>query len=296
MKCGVVVFPGSNCDHDVYHVWKHVLQQDATFLWHQDETLEDCDLVVLPGGFAYGDYLRAGALAALSPVMAAVKRHAAAGGLVLGICNGFQVLLEAGLLPGAMRRNASQRFVCRDVWLRVERADLPFTRGLRAGQLLRMPIAHAEGNYEDSPERLDALEAAGLVAFRYAPPAGQPTPEEGQRPATEPPPTSSAGRGPDPPWNPNGAARAIAGICNPQGNVLGLMPHPERCAEEILGNTDGLAIFAAALESLRSRQAPQPRQPQQLRQPTQTPQSAPPASRQAPARQGAGRLEKEVAR
>jgi len=231
MKCGVVVFPGSNCDHDVYHVWKHVLQQEATFLWHQDETLKDCDLVVLPGGFAYGDYLRAGALAALSPVMAAVKRHAAAGGLVLGICNGFQVLLEAGLLPGAMRRNASLRFECRDVWLRVERDDLPFTRGLRAGQLLRMPIAHAEGNYEDSPERLDALEAARLVAFRYTSPAGEL----------------------DPAWNFNGAARAIAGICNPPGNVLGLMPHPERCAEEVLGNIDGLAILAAAAESLRSR-------------------------------------------
>jgi phosphoribosylformylglycinamidine synthase I len=246
MKCGVVVFPGSNCDHDVYHVWKHVLQQDATFLWHQDETLKDCDLVVLPGGFAYGDYLRAGALAALSPVMEAVKRHAAAGGLVLGVCNGFQVLLEAGLLPGAMRRNASQRFVCRDVWLRVERADLPFTRGLRAGQLLRMPVAHAEGNYEDSPERLDALEAAGLVAFRYVSPDGAL----------------------DPAWNPNGAARAIAGICNSGGNVLGLMPHPERCAEEILGNTDGLAIFAAALETLQGRQ------PQQAQRPRQTPAPA----------------------
>ncbi len=227
MKCGVVVFPGSNCDHDVYHVWKHVLQQDAIFLWHQDETVKDCDLVVLPGGFAYGDYLRAGALAALSPVMTAVKRHAAAGGLVLGVCNGFQVLLEAGLLPGAMRRNAGQRFVCADVWLRVERDDLPYTRGLRAGQLLRMPVAHAEGNYEDSPERLDALEAAGLVAFRYASPAGEL----------------------DPAWNPNGAARAIAGICNAERNVLGLMPHPERCAEEILGSTDGLAIFAGALAS-----------------------------------------------
>ncbi len=170
-------------------------------------------------------------MAALSPVMAAVKRHAAAGGLVLGICNGFQVLLEAGLLPGAMRHNASQRFVCADVWLRVERDDLPFTRGLRAGQLLRMPVAHAEGNYEDSPQRLEALEAAGLVAFRYTSPAGEL----------------------DPAWNPNGAARAIAGICTPERNVLGLMPHPERCAEEILGSTDGLAIFSGALATLRDR-------------------------------------------
>jgi phosphoribosylformylglycinamidine synthase subunit PurQ / glutaminase len=230
MKCGVVVFPGSNCDHDVYHVFKHVLQQEATFLWHQDETVKDCDLVVLPGGFAYGDYVRAGAMAALSPVMAAVKRHAEAGGLVLGICNGFQVLLEAGLLPGAMRPNASLRFVCRDVWLRVERDDLPYTRRLRTGQLLRLPVAHAEGNYEDFAERLDALEAARLVVFRYTSPAGEV----------------------DPAWNPNGAARAIAGICNPAGNVLGLMPHPERCAEEILGGTDGLALLASAAEAVEA--------------------------------------------
>jgi phosphoribosylformylglycinamidine synthase I len=227
MKAGVVVFPGSNCDHDVYHVLKHVLEQDTTFLWHQDESLKGCDLIVLPGGFSYGDYLRAGALASLSPLMAAVKRHAEAGGLVLGICNGFQVLLEAGLLPGAMRRNASLRFQCKDVHLKVERTDLPFTRKLRAGQVLRMPIAHAEGNYEDAPEKLDALEAAGQVVFRYCTPDGAVPPEA----------------------NPNGAARNIAGICNARGNVLGLMPHPERCSEPILGNTDGLALFASAVEA-----------------------------------------------
>jgi phosphoribosylformylglycinamidine synthase len=226
MRCGVVVFPGSNCDHDAYHVLKHVLDQDTTFLWHQDDSLHGCDLVVLPGGFSYGDYLRAGAMAALSPVMGAVRRHAEAGGLVLGICNGFQVLLEAGLLPGAMRRNASLRFQCKDVHLKVERTDLPFTRKLRAGQVLRLPIAHAEGNYEDAPEKLDALEAAGQVVFRYSTPDGAVTPEA----------------------NPNGAARNIAGISNAQGNVLGLMPHPERCSEEILGNTDGLALFASAVE------------------------------------------------
>jgi phosphoribosylformylglycinamidine synthase I len=226
MKAGVVVFPGSNCDHDVYHVLKHVLEQDATFLWHQDDSLKGCDLIVLPGGFSYGDYLRAGALASLSPLMAAVKRHAEAGGMVLGICNGFQVLLETGLLPGAMRRNASLRFQCKDVHLKVERTDLPFTRKLRAGQVLRMPIAHAEGNYEDAPEKLDALEAAGQVVFRYCTPEGEITPEA----------------------NPNGAARNIAGVCNAQGNVLGLMPHPERCSEPILGNTDGLALFASAIE------------------------------------------------
>ncbi|HJX27041.1 MAG TPA: phosphoribosylformylglycinamidine synthase subunit PurQ [Thermoanaerobaculia bacterium] len=227
MKAGVVVFPGSNCDHDVYHVLKHVLEQEATFLWHQDDSLHGSDLVVLPGGFSYGDYLRAGAVASLSPVMAAVKRHAEAGGLVLGICNGFQVLLEAGLLPGAMRRNASLRFRCQDVFLKVERADLPFTNKLKAGQVLRMPIAHAEGNYEDAAEKLDALEAAGQVVFRYCAADGAVTPEA----------------------NPNGAARNIAGICNAQGNVLGLMPHPERCSQEILGNTDGLALFASALEA-----------------------------------------------
>lgn len=227
MKCGVVVFPGSNCDHDVYHVLKHVLEQDVTFLWHQDDTLKGSELIVLPGGFAYGDYLRAGALAALSPVMAAVKQHAEAGGLVLGICNGFQVLLEAGLLPGAMRRNENLRFQCLDVHLRTERTDLPFTRKLKPGQVLRLPIAHAEGNYEDSALRLDALEANGQVVFRYCEPDGRITPES----------------------NPNGAARNIAGICNTGGNVLGLMPHPERCSEAVLGNTDGLALFASAVEA-----------------------------------------------
>ena len=230
MKCGVVVFPGSNCDHDVYHVLKHVLGQEATFLWHQDDSLKGCDLVVLPGGFAYGDYLRAGALAALSPVMGAVKRHAEAGGLVLGICNGFQVLLEAGLLPGAMRRNQNLRFLCRDVHLRVERADLPFTWKLREGAVLRIPIAHAEGNYEDAAEKLDALEANRQVVFRYVTPEG-------------------ARADGDPQWNPNGAARGIAGLCNTGGNVLGMMPHPERCSEPIFGNTDGLDLLASAVEA-----------------------------------------------
>jgi phosphoribosylformylglycinamidine synthase subunit PurQ / glutaminase len=227
MRCGVVVFPGSNCDHDVYHVLKHVLAQDVTFLWHEEETVKGSDLVVLPGGFSYGDYLRAGALAALSPVMAAVKRHAEAGGLVLGICNGFQILLEAGLLPGAMRKNRGLRFQCRDVFLRCERDDLPFTRKLRKGQVLRLPIAHAEGNYEDTPEKLDALEAAGQVLFRYTAPDGSLSEE----------------------WNVNGSARAIAGVANREGNVLGLMPHPERCSEPILGGSDGLAIFAGAVEA-----------------------------------------------
>jgi phosphoribosylformylglycinamidine synthase len=224
----VVVFPGSNCDHDVYHVLKHVLDQEVLFLWHQESTLKGCELVVLPGGWSYGDYLRGGALAALSPVMAAVRRHADVGGLVLGVCNGFQVLTEAHLLPGALRRNARLRFECRPVHLRVERHDLPFTRGYRAGQVVRMPIAHGEGNYEDAADALDRLESAGQVVLRYVDPHGQVDPE----------------------WNFNGSARAIAGVCNARGNVLGLMPHPERCAEEVLGSTDGLALFAGAIAPL----------------------------------------------
>ncbi len=231
MKVGVVVFPGSNCDHDVYHAFSHVLDCEAEFLWHGDETIHGCDLVVLPGGFAYGDYLRAGALAALSPVMAAVRRHAQGGGLVLGICNGFQVLLEAGLLPGAMRRNQGLRFLCQDVFLRVERNDLPFTSRLRVGQVLRIPIAHAEGNYEDAPSRLDALEAGRQVVFRYCSPDGSIDPQDAE-------------------LNPNGAARAIAGIANERGNVLGLMPHPERCVEMLLGNSDGLAMLAGTVAAI----------------------------------------------
>jgi len=228
VRCGVVMFPGSNCDHDVYHVLKHVLGQETRFLWHQDRSLKGTELVVLPGGFSYGDYLRGGAMAALSPLMAKVREHAEDGGLVLGICNGFQILLEMGLLPGAMRRNRNLRFVCKDVHVRVERDDLPFTHAYRKGQVLRMPVAHAEGNYEDSGEHLDALEAAGQVVFRYVSPDGEPVAE---------------GDG----WNPNGSARGIAGITNEEGNVLGMMPHPERVSETILGGTDGLALFASAV-------------------------------------------------
>lgn len=241
MRCGVVIFPGSNCDHDVYHVLKHVLGQEVEFLWHEEETIRDCELVVLPGGFSYGDYLRAGAMAALSPIMAEVRRHAEAGGLVLGICNGFQMLLESGLLPGAMRRNRNLRFECRDVYLRVERNDLPFTRGYRQGEVLRMPVAHAEGNFNHHPEELAALEAGGRVVFRYVTPDGDVPPEdEISSPFGEP-------------WNVNGSANAIAGICNEGGNVMGMMPHPERCAEEILGSSAGLAVFSAAVGVLEEQ-------------------------------------------
>lgn len=225
MKCGVVVFPGSNCDHDVYHVLKHVLGQDTVFLWHEESTLKSCDFVVLPGGFSYGDYLRAGSMAALSPVMSVVREHAMRGGLVLGICNGFQILLETHLLPGAMRRNRGLRFLSQDVFLRVERDDLPFTSRYRRGQVLRMPIAHAEGNYTDSPERVRGLEAAGQVVFRYCSPDGEV----------------------DAAHNVNGSVAAIAGICNERGNVMALMPHPERCAEELLSNSDGLDLFTSVV-------------------------------------------------
>ena len=227
MRCGVVVFPGSNCDHDVYHVLKHVLDQEVCFLWHEDRSLKGCELVVLPGGWSYGDYLRGGAMAALSPVVGAVREHAEKGGKVLGICNGFQVLTESHLLPGALRRNRNLRFECREVHLRVERDDLPFTRGYRQGQVIRMPIAHGEGNYEHFANELDRLEANRQVVFRYVSPAGEI----------------------DDAWNPNGSARAIAGVVNEAGNVLGLMPHPERCSEEVLGNADGLALFESVVAS-----------------------------------------------
>ncbi|HXT21025.1 MAG TPA: phosphoribosylformylglycinamidine synthase subunit PurQ [Thermoanaerobaculia bacterium] len=230
MRCGVVVFPGSNCDHDVYHVWKHVLGEDATFLWHDDTHLQGSDLVVLPGGFSYGDYLRPGAMAAQSPIVAAVKRHADAGGLVLGVCNGFQILCEAGLLPGVLRRNVGLRFLSQEVHLRVERDDLPFTHRLRRGQVLRMPIAHGDGCYFDRDDKLDALEKGGGVVFRYCSPEGK-----------------VAAANDD--WNPNGSLRAIAGIANRAGNVMALMPHPERCAEALAGNEDGAELFRSLAEA-----------------------------------------------
>ena len=219
MRCGVVVFPGSTCDHDVYHVLKHVLGQEVLFLWHGESALRGCRLVVLPGGFSFGDYLRPGALAARSPIMAAVRRHAKAGGLVLGIGNGFQILLEARILPGALRRHGDGSFETREAELEVERADLEFTAGYEKGQRLSMTLACEAGCYVDTPAALDALEESGGVVFRYAGADG----------------------------NDAGPTRGIAGICNPEGNVLGMMPHPERCAEEILGNVDGRPLFAAAV-------------------------------------------------
>jgi len=228
MKFGVLVFPGSNCDHDTFHVIAEVAHQPVTFLWHQSEDLADVDAVLVPGGFAYGDYLRTGAIARFSPVMQAVQRFAAGGGLVLGICNGFQILTEAGLLPGALMRNSGLKYICKQVHLRVETADSPFTNQLAQGDVLQIPIGHMEGNYFCTPEDLHQLEAEDRIAFRYATPGGEVT----------------AGA------NPNGSIDNIAGILNEKRNVLGMMPHPDRSSEELLGSADGWKIFASMVEVL----------------------------------------------
>jgi phosphoribosylformylglycinamidine synthase len=222
MRVAVSTFPGSNCDHDALHACGTVMGWDARSVWHQEERLpEGTDLVIVPGGFSYGDYLRCGAIAALSPIMADIKRFADQGGRVVGICNGFQILCEAHLLPGALLPNESLRFIHKDVHLRVERADLAFTQAMEVGQLLRMPIAHAEGNYTLDEAGLAALEARGGVVFRYCSPEGD---------------THQM-------FTPNGAAHGIAGIVNERGNVLGMMPHPERVVEEVQGGLDGLWLF-----------------------------------------------------
>jgi phosphoribosylformylglycinamidine synthase I len=228
MKFGVVVFPGSNCDHDAHHAVGTVLGHEAEFIWHQSENLDGLDAVILPGGFSYGDYLRTGAIARFSPVMRAVERFARRGGLVLGICNGFQILLEAGLLPGAMLRNRGLRFICRDVWIRVESTDTPFSCAATAGQVLRVPIAHSDGNYTAEPETLRELERNDQIVFRYSTPDGRE----------------------DPSANPNGSMENIAGIVNRERNVLGMMPHPERAVETIMGSTDGLMVFRSMVQSL----------------------------------------------
>jgi phosphoribosylformylglycinamidine synthase subunit PurQ / glutaminase len=228
MKFGVVVFPGSNCDHDVHYAIGNVLGQPVEFLWHQTEDLKGCDAILLPGGFSYGDYLRTGAIARFSPVMGAVRKFAKAGGLVLGICNGFQILTEAGLLPGAMLRNQGLRFICRPVYLRVETTSTPFTCGAAQGQVLKMPIAHNDGSYFCEPGALDGLERNHQIVFRYAT-------LEGRR---------------EPGANPNGSVDDIAGVCNRERNVLGLMPHPDRAVELLLGSVDGLVIFRSMVESL----------------------------------------------
>jgi phosphoribosylformylglycinamidine synthase len=228
MTFAIVVFPGSNCDHDAYHAAKHVLGQPAEFVWHKDTSLKGADVVVLPGGFSHGDYLRTGAIARFSPIMNAVMAFARGGGPVLGICNGFQILLEAGLLPGAMLRNRGLKFRCEQVHIRVERTDTPFTGRCRPAQILRVPIAHGEGNYFAEPDVLARLEANGQVIFRY---------------------TDAAGNVVDA-ANPNGSVNGIAGICNDARNVLGMMPHPERACERALGSDDGLNVFRSVVEAL----------------------------------------------
>jgi phosphoribosylformylglycinamidine synthase subunit PurQ / glutaminase len=228
MKFGVLVFPGSNCDHDTHHVIGGVMGQPVTYLWHESEDLQGCDAVLVPGGFAYGDYLRTGAIARFAPIMQSVRRFAEGGGLVLGICNGFQILCEAGLLPGALMRNAGLHYICKQVHLRVETDASPFTEGLARGQVLKMPIGHMEGNYFCDAETLETLRREDRIAFRYATASGE---------------VSSAA-------NPNGSLDNIAGILSGGRNVLGMMPHPDRSSEALLGSADGLKVFQSMAQSL----------------------------------------------
>lgn len=230
IKFGVVLFPGSNSDYDAFYVANDVVEQEARIIWHKETSVGDVDVIIIPGGFAHGDYLRCGAIARFSPIMKDVVRFANEGGLVIGFCNGFQILCESGLLPGALMRNASLRFVCKQTILRTEHVDTPFTFGLQPKELMTIPVAHGEGNYYASEEELDALEANKQVIFRYVDEAGEATAEA----------------------NPNGSARNIAGIINEQGNVLGMMPHPERCAEALLiGTGEGVKIFESIVAYLK---------------------------------------------
>ena len=233
MKFAVIVFPGSNCDHDAYHAAKHVLGQEADFVWHKETSLHGADVVVLPGGFSHGDYLRTGAIARFSPVMRAVSEFARQGGPVLGICNGFQILLEAGMLPGAMLRNRDLKFHCEHVHVRVEQTNTPFTTRAARNQILRLPIAHGDGNYYAEPDVLQGLERDGRIVFRYCAADGEVTDAS----------------------NPNGAAHNIAGICNESRNIVGLMPHPERACEPVLGSADGLVLFESVIAALAEQGA-----------------------------------------
>jgi phosphoribosylformylglycinamidine synthase I len=229
MKAAVVVFPGINRERDMARTLTLVSGRQPAMVWHGDSELPSgTDLVVIPGGFSYGDYLRCGAIAARAPIMDAVRAHAANGGLVLGVCNGFQILCESGLLPGVLMRNAALKFLCRDVYLRVERSDCPFTRGYNAGQVIRVPVAHGEGNYVADANTIKRLEGEGRVLFRYASPDGEL----------------------DPKWNLNGATNSIAGIVSSKGNVLGMMPHPENHVEPAMGCTDGRGLFAGLAQHL----------------------------------------------
>ena len=231
MKFGVIIFPGSNCDHDAYWTIQQVARQPVTFLWHDSHDLENCDAIIVPGGFAYGDYLRTGAIARFSPVMESVKKFADGGGLVLGICNGFQILCESGLLPGALMRNVGLKHVCKPVQVRIENADTPFTNACQQGDVLTIPIGHMEGNYFCDPTMLDELRRSHRIVLRYCSPAGEIT--------------AAA--------NPNGSLDNIAGICSPGGNVVGMMPHPERSAKPELGCTDGIKVFQSMVGAMAAR-------------------------------------------
>lgn len=231
MKFGVLVFPGSNCDRDVVLVTRDLLKQPTRMVWHQETDISDLDVVVIPGGFSYGDYLRCGAISRFSPAMQATMAHAEQGKLVLGICNGFQVLTESGLLPGALVRNRDLHFICDRVPVRVERTDLPWTQAYQAGQVITLPIAHGEGCYYADPETLKQLQANQQILFRYCQPSGEIAADA----------------------NPNGSVENIAGICNRQGNVVGMMPHPERASDPTLGYTDGLLLFQGLLNSLMAQ-------------------------------------------
>jgi len=231
MRFGIVVFPGSNCDEDAYHAVRDVFGLDAEYLWHKDADLKGADVIILPGGFAHGDYLRTGAMARFSPIMSQVRAFAEQGGPVLGICNGFQILLEAGMLPGAMLRNRELKYRCEHVHLRVEHTDTPFTCAAAPGQILRIPIGHGEGNYFAAPDVLDRLEANRQVILRYTDPEGR---------------LADA-------WNPNGSANAIASVCNESRNVVGMMPHPERACEPLLGGVDGRLIFESVVTAMAIR-------------------------------------------
>lgn len=232
MKFGVVTFPGSNCDHDMHYVLKHLLGQESVQLWHKDTSLQGCDAIVLPGGFSYGDYLRSGALARFSPIMEKVMAFAAAGGYVVGICNGFQILCESGLLPGALLHNNTQKFICRNVYLQVQTDRTAFTSLCRPKQVLRVPVAHGEGRYFADADTLEQLNDQNRILFRYCDAEGNVSLEA----------------------NPNGSAENIAGICNKKGNVFGMMPHPERCADEVLGNTDGRVLFEGLIRRMEGKE------------------------------------------
>jgi phosphoribosylformylglycinamidine synthase subunit PurQ / glutaminase len=228
MKFGVIIFPGSNCDHDAFWTIKNVAKQEVTFLWHESHDLEGCDAIIVPGGFSYGDYLRTGAIAKFSPVMESVRKFADGGGLVLGICNGFQILCESGLLPGALMRNVGLKYVCKPVPVRVENAGTPFTNACRQGEVLTIPIGHMDGNYFCDAATLEQLHRENRIVFRYCTPAGEITVAA----------------------NPNGSLENIAGICSAGGNVVGMMPHPERSSEAELGGTDGFKIFQSIVGAM----------------------------------------------